>query len=146
LEVETGVKWEMPSTLTVWQSFLFLLPWQCAHTLFAVFGRTMIVFPLRTLLAYNIALIVCGLIIVILVVTIQSLVAYNRGHVQNGNAYGTTWSESFRQWVTNVNWFKVAWKWSKFWVCLAISIGLQALLVLGYVKLNPLVSRLNLDI
>jgi hypothetical protein len=118
---------------------------QCSHML-SVFGRTMIVFPLRVLLAYNIALTVCGPIIMILVITIESLVVYNRSHPQNGSAHRPTWtSESFRQWVMNVNWLKVAWKWSKFWVCLAISIGLQALLVFGYVKLNPLVSRLNLN-
>ena len=112
-----------------------------------VFGSTMIVFSLRALLAYNVALTVVGPIVMILLIAIQSLLVYNRLHGQNGVAHGPrrawTW-ESFREWFMDIGWFKVVWKWSKFWLGLIISIGLQALLVLGYVKLNPLVRRFAL--
>ena len=112
-----------------------------------VFGRTMIVFSLRALLAYNIALTVVGPIVMILLIAIQSLLVYNRSHGQNGVAHGPgrAWTrESFREWFMDVGWFKVVWKWSKFWLGLGVSIGLQALLILGFVKLNPLVRRFTL--
>ena len=107
----------------------------------------MIVFSLRAFLAYNVALTVVGPIVITLLIAIQSLLVYNRLHGQNGVAHGPrrawTW-ESFREWFMDVGWFKVVWKWSKFWLGLGVSIGLQALLVLDYVRLNPSARRFAL--
>ena len=100
-------------------------------------------FPLRALLAFDIALAVFGPAIVILLFAIQSLIAYNRRHRQNGAAHTRmhhrTWNTMWN-WFIDMGWLRSVWKWAKFWLAVVISVGLQVLLVVGYLNLNPYVS------
>jgi hypothetical protein len=109
-----------------------------------VFGRTLVLFSLRGLLAFNIALAVFGPAIMILLVAIQSLIVYNRRHRQNGVVPGTR--QRLWEWFMDLSWLKTIWKWTKFWLALAVTVGLQVLLVVGYVNLNPFVSRFSVCI
>jgi hypothetical protein len=88
---------------------------------------------------------VFGPLITILLVAIQSLIVYNRRHRQNGGAdhdrsRGWRW-ELLKNWLTDLNWLKTVWRWAKFWLTLVLTVGLQVLLILGYVNLNPFVSH-----
>jgi hypothetical protein len=109
-----------------------------------VFGRTLVLFSLRGLLAFNIALAVFGPAIMILLVAIQSLIVYNRRHRQNGVVPGTR--QRLSEWFMDLSWLKTIWKWTKFWLALVVTVGLQVLLVVGYVNLNPFVSRFSVCI
>jgi hypothetical protein len=97
---------------------------------------------LRGLLAFNIALAVFGPAIMILLLAIQSLIMYNRRQRQNG-VVGRMhhWArQRLWEWFKYLRWLKTLWKWTKFWLALVVTVGLQVVLVVGYVNLNPFVS------
>jgi hypothetical protein len=52
-----------------------------------------------------------------------------------------TWGAHIRSWYRGRKWFDEFWTLSKFFFALIIAFVLQALLGLGYVNLNPYVSK-----
>lgn len=102
----------------------------------------LIVFPLDVLLTFNIVFLVIGPVVLILLIAFEAIIEHTRRQTaQNGTAHGSQ-DNIFSQawiWFKEFGWVKSLWRWAKFWAALGVAIGLQALLVLGYVKLNPFV-------
>ena len=98
---------------------------------------------MRALFIVNILLLVSGPLAIILLiltkhlVTARELVAHirTRSSTRNERLWTSVWS-TFKE----LGWFQLLWSRAKFWVALLIALVLEALLVLGYVNLNPFVS------
>ncbi|KAH8826949.1 putative zinc metalloprotease [Flagelloscypha sp. PMI_526] len=85
---------------------------------FDLFGRVAFVFPLRSLVVFNIVALVLGPILLILF-----------------HALATRRVPSIKlSWRI---WFKNLWKWTSFWLALAVAIVLNSFLINAYVWMNP---------
>ncbi len=99
----------------------------------------MIIFSLRTLTTINIVMLVIGPVMIILLSACEYIIHMNtRQGRHNGYIHGgdqTTWRQ-FWDWFIGFEWFSGFWRWAKFWVALGVTVGCQALLNFGYLKLN----------
>ncbi len=111
--------------------------------MFIVFGVVMILFPLSAMITFNIVFLVIGPVILILVLAAEAAIQHNRRrYIQNGDAPGSSNSlwDHFWSWFIEFGWLKGFLSWAKFWIALIATVGLQVLLVYGYLKVNPFVS------
>ncbi|KAG9312220.1 hypothetical protein JVU11DRAFT_7519 [Chiua virens] len=99
------------------------LPQQERPVYFELFGAALVVFSLEALFITNVVLLSTGPILLV-------LLAYSKHIVRLKHV-------SYSEVMKRVG--AVAWNSTKFWVALAISIGLQAALIAGYVNLNPFI-------
>lgn len=110
--------------------------------LFSVFGAAFIVFPLSALYIFNVVLLVIGPVLMTLLIAFEHILQYGRQQQHlNGDAHrdtGGMWADAWT-WFKELSWLKGMWRWAKFWLAVVLTVGFQVLLVLGYVKLNPLV-------
>ena len=83
-----------------------------------MFAAYFIAFPLRTLMAIFIVLLVVGPVVTL----VLAFFMYRQSRTQNA------------RWTTNLKGY------GRFWLALLITIGLHVALVVGYLKLNPYVS------
>ncbi|KAJ6525496.1 putative zinc metalloprotease [Mycena vulgaris] len=109
---------------------------------FDLFGRWLVLLSLDSLRAANIVLLAVGPVILILLVVADAAVLHGRSQNQNGHVpeHSNNLLQQFWTWLTAFGWLKGAWIWAKFWVAVLITVGLQALLVFGYLKLNPFIA------
>lgn len=111
-----------------------------------MFGAALVVFSLETLFITNVILLSTGPILLLLLAYSKHSVRLGGrihsqyfGHpdgngVQENAAYGEQALAAIKRFGSEF------WSSTKFWVALAISIGLQVALTAGYVNLNPFVS------
>jgi hypothetical protein len=116
----------------------------CIVTSNKVFAAALVIFPLSSLLTANIVLLIIGpTLLLLLVMTVHFVERLARCRLQNDpqQVEDLLWR---RAWVRfrRMSWLKGVWKKAKFWLALVITILLQVLLSIGYVKLNPFVSYL----
>ncbi|KAJ8697185.1 hypothetical protein PTI98_006984 [Pleurotus ostreatus] len=106
---------------------------------FDLFGAAMVVFSLRSLTTINIVMLVIGPVMVILLSACEYIIQMNtRQGRHNGYIHGgdrSTWRH-FWDWFVGFEWFSGFWRWAKLWVALGVTVGCQALLNFGYLKLN----------
>jgi hypothetical protein len=109
-----------------------------------VFGTWLVLLSLDTLLVVNIVLLVAGPVIMIILVIADAAVQRGRNQNQNGQLPGHSGNflQQFWTWFIEFGWLKGAWVWAKFWVAVLATLGLQALLVFGYLQLNPFVREI----
>ena len=109
-----------------------------------MFAAVLIVFPTRLLLTTNIVLLVAGPVLLLVLAFTKNYVMRNRlqelfpeiSHEDRvRHSIWQRWWNSFKA----MAWLGDLWRMGKFWLALVVGIGLQILLVLGYVKLNPFV-------
>ncbi|KAJ6531240.1 hypothetical protein B0H19DRAFT_1006053 [Mycena capillaripes] len=108
---------------------------------FDLFGRWLILLSMDSLLITNIVLLVVGPVILILLVVVEAAILHARSQNQNGHVpeNNDNLLQQFWAWLIEFGWLKGAWRWAKFWVAVLVTLALQALLVFGYVKLNPFI-------
>ncbi|KAJ7137774.1 hypothetical protein C8R44DRAFT_660823 [Mycena epipterygia] len=107
---------------------------------FDLFGSWLFLLPLDTLLVSNIVLLTVGPVILILLVVADAAIMHGRSHNQNGHVpHNGNLLQQFWTWLIAFGWLKGAWLWAKFWVAVLVALGLQALLIFGYLKLNPFI-------
>lgn len=109
-----------------------------------MFGAVLILFPLSALLTFNIVFVVIGPVILILLLACEMAIEQARRQRQNGSPHGSGENllRKLWTWLVEFRWVSGLWRWAKFWVAVVVAIGLQALLIFGYLKLNPFVSVL----
>ncbi|KAL1739590.1 putative zinc metalloprotease [Schizophyllum fasciatum] len=111
-----------------------------APVYFDLFGQALIVFPLSAMITFNIVFLAVGPVILALLVGFQVAARQRRREMLGG----TYEQEGFfaRAWVAfkSFHWIGGFWKHAKFWVALAVTIGLQVLLYVGYLYINPLIA------
>ncbi|KAF8921991.1 putative zinc metalloprotease [Mucidula mucida] len=110
---------------------------------FDLFGVVMILFPLSAMITFNIVFLVIGPVILILVLAAEAAIQHNRRrYIQNGDAPGSSNSlwDHFWSWFIEFGWLKGFLSWAKFWIALIATVGLQVLLVYGYLKVNPFIA------
>ncbi|KAF7295517.1 Peptide hydrolase [Mycena indigotica] len=105
---------------------------------FDLFGSWLVVMPLHYLYIANIFLLVVGPLVLVVLVVVEAAILRGGREAQNGQPPS---DQGFfrRAWTTFVSfdWVKGVWIWAKFWVGVAVSIALQALLVAIYLRFNP---------
>jgi hypothetical protein len=109
------------------------------HTV-SVFGAMLVLFPLELLFSSNIILAVFGPALVIFLIALQTLIVYNRRRRENGSVEGggrIALVKAAWKWFIHLRWLG---PWVKFWLALLLGVGLQVVLVYGYIQLNPFVS------
>ncbi|KAJ6581062.1 hypothetical protein B0H19DRAFT_1017641 [Mycena capillaripes] len=108
---------------------------------FDLFGKWLILFSMASLLIANIVLLVVGPIILILLVVLNAAAVHP--HSQNQSVHASentdTLPQQFWIWLIEFGWLQGTWMWAKFWVAALVTLGLQALLMFGYIKLNPFI-------
>lgn len=110
---------------------------------FDLFGSVFLVFPLSVLFITNIVLLVVGPLILLLFFTGNIILQHRRRRQQEENytreaAMHQAWSD-----LKAFSWVGGLWRWSKFWLALVITVGLQIPLIVGFMKLNPYVVYSN---
>ncbi|KAJ6618853.1 hypothetical protein B0H10DRAFT_1794655 [Mycena sp. CBHHK59/15] len=110
-----------------------------APVYFDLFGVWFVLLQLNTLLVCNIVLLSVGPVILILLVAIDAAILHGRRQHQNGHVpeQNNNLLQQFWTWLIAFGWLKSAWNWAKFWVAVIVTLGLQALLIFAYMKLNP---------
>ncbi|KAJ7685578.1 hypothetical protein DFH06DRAFT_46853 [Mycena polygramma] len=108
---------------------------------FDLFGKWLILLSLDSLFISNIVLLIAGPFILILLIVVDSAILHSRSQNRNGHVpeSGDNLLHQFWTWLIELGWLKGAWMWAKFWVAVVVTLGLQALLMFGYVKLNPFI-------
>ncbi|KAH7920604.1 hypothetical protein BV22DRAFT_1097866 [Leucogyrophana mollusca] len=113
---------------------------------FDLFGAALVSFSIGALFVANVVLLTAGPIVLLLLVYSEYIIRVTKRirHRQNAhhgaaNGHGSTGSLGSRLWVGTKEVAKGFWNWAKFWVALVLGAGFQALLVLGYVNLNPFI-------
>ncbi|KAL1759812.1 putative zinc metalloprotease [Schizophyllum commune] len=111
-----------------------------APVYFDLFGQALIVFPLSAMITFNIVFLVVGPVVLALLVAFD-VVARQRRQEMLGGGYE---EQGFfaRAWMSfkSFRWVGGFWKHAKFWVSLAVTVGLQVLLCVGYLYINPLIA------
>jgi hypothetical protein len=94
-----------------------------------------------TLLIVNVVLIIVGPVILIVLAIAEGAILHGRSQNRNGHVSQDNSSllQQFWTWLIAFGWLKGAWRWAKFWVAVLVTLGLQALLILAYLKFNPFV-------
>lgn len=101
---------------------------------------------MRVLMIINIVLLAAGPILLLILAYTKHVVMHGRllrrlpSTAQEDSSQESIW---WRWWNSfkAMTWLGNLWRLGKFWVALVIGIGLQVLLVVGYIKLNPFVRR-----
>ncbi|KAF7311356.1 Peptide hydrolase [Mycena kentingensis (nom. inval.)] len=105
---------------------------------FDLFGFWLVVVPMHYLYVANIFLLVVGPLVLLVLVAVEAAIYRGGREVQNGetpaedNVFRRTWAAFIR-----FEWIKGTWMWAKFWVAVLVTVGLQALLVFSFLRLNP---------
>ncbi|KII95471.1 hypothetical protein PLICRDRAFT_98578 [Plicaturopsis crispa FD-325 SS-3] len=102
---------------------------------FDLFAAVLIVFKLNTLFTANIVLLAAGPIAILLLIYSRYAVQRPTRGSQSGEAALQRGWKNFKRF----GWLKGLWKITRFWLALAIGVGLQVLLVVGYLNLNPFI-------
>ncbi|KIY73480.1 hypothetical protein CYLTODRAFT_434156 [Cylindrobasidium torrendii FP15055 ss-10] len=108
---------------------------------FDLFGAVLVLFPLSTLITFNIVFLVVGPITLLLIMALEAGIQHRRRpFIQNGNAAVESTEESMftRFWdsLIHFHWLSGFWQWAKFWIALGITIASQVLLVWSFIGLN----------
>ena len=99
-----------------------------------VFSSRLVLFPLNSLYIFNILSLILGPILLIGLMFVQAVIqAANRCPQEDRLAPG---SSLLTRVFTD---FHLMWRWSKFWVAIIITIGIQAFLVFTFITANPYV-------
>ncbi|KAF8205720.1 hypothetical protein K438DRAFT_520214 [Mycena galopus ATCC 62051] len=108
---------------------------------FDLFGKWLVVLSIDSLLIANVVLIVVGPTILIVLVVADVAVLYGRSQNRNGHVpeYSNNLLQQFWTWLFAFGWLNGAWMWAKFWVASLVALGFQAVLMFGYLKLNPFI-------
>ncbi|KAJ7864816.1 putative zinc metalloprotease [Mycena olivaceomarginata] len=106
---------------------------------FDLFGAWLVLLSMDTLLIVNVVLIIVGPVILIVLVIAEGAILHGRSQNRNGHVSQDNSSllQQFWTWLIAFGWLKGAWRWAKFWVAVLVTLGLQALLILAYLKFNP---------
>ncbi|KAJ7481173.1 putative zinc metalloprotease [Mycena galericulata] len=108
---------------------------------FDLFGAWFVLLSLDTLLISNIVLLVVGPVILVVLVVADAAILHGRSQDQNGHVeQHDHLLQRFWKWFIEFGWLKGVWIWAKFWVAVLVTLGLQALLVFAYMKLNPFIA------
>jgi len=93
-----------------------------------------VLFPLNSLYIFNILFLILGPILLTGLLFVQAVIqAANRRQQENQWAHGASL-------LTRVfTDFRLMWRWSKFWVAIIVTIGVQAFLVFTFIVANPYV-------
>ncbi|KAF7363856.1 Peptide hydrolase [Mycena sanguinolenta] len=108
---------------------------------FDLFGVWLVLLSIDSLLITNVVLLIVGPAILIVLVVADAAILYGRSQNRNGHVpeYNNNLLKQFWTWLIAFGWLKGAWMWAKFWVAILVTLGLQALLMFGYLKLNPFI-------
>ncbi|KAJ7461532.1 putative zinc metalloprotease [Mycena latifolia] len=108
---------------------------------FDLFNAWLVIFSLDSLLVANIVLLIVGPVFLILMVVADAAILHGRSQNQNGHVpeHRRTLLQQFWTWLIELSWLKATWIWAKFWVAVLVTLGFQALLMFGYLKLNPFI-------
>ncbi|KAG1716468.1 hypothetical protein ID866_672 [Astraeus odoratus] len=111
---------------------------------FDLFGAALVLFSLNALFVMNVVLLTVGPIVLLLLVYSQHIVRIakrfhwrHRAHVNGGDAHEESLGERTLRILKNIG--RAFWSSASFWVTLIISAGLQVILVISFVKLNPFI-------
>lgn len=99
-----------------------------------MFAAVLIVFTMKTLFTINIVLLAAGPVLLTMFLYAKHVVIHR--HIHWEELPEATFWNSFKSFA----WLGDLWRLAKFWLAVALGAGLQVLLVLGYVNLNPYVS------
>ncbi|KAJ6502078.1 putative zinc metalloprotease [Mycena sanguinolenta] len=108
---------------------------------FDLFGAWLVLLSIDSLLIINVVLLIAGPAILIVLVIADAAILYGRRQNRNGHVpeYNNNLLKQFWTWLIAFGWLKGTWMWAKFWVAILATLGLQALLMFGYLKLNPFI-------
>ncbi|TFK39821.1 hypothetical protein BDQ12DRAFT_681281 [Crucibulum laeve] len=108
---------------------------------FDLFAAALIVFSLSAMFTFNVVFLVVGPIVLILLVVVDHILQHSRRQQENGSVHGPVNSifQDLWAWLIEFGWLAGVWRWAKFWLAVVVTIGLQTLLVLGFIKLNPFI-------
>ncbi|KAF8552963.1 hypothetical protein OG21DRAFT_1442723 [Imleria badia] len=110
---------------------------------FELFGAALVVFSLEALFITNVILLSTGPILLLLLANSKRIVRLSRSirsrNPAHPNGSGIPENMGERALAALKRFGSEFWSLTKFWVALAISIGLQAALIAGYVHLNPFI-------
>ncbi|KAF7337950.1 Peptide hydrolase [Mycena venus] len=108
---------------------------------FDLFGAWLVVLSMDSLLIANIVLLIVGPVILLVLVVADAAVLQSRSQNRNGHVseYNNNLLQQFWAWLISFSWLKGAWMWAKFWAAVLVTAGLQAVLMFGYLKLNPFI-------
>ncbi|KAG6382055.1 hypothetical protein JVT61DRAFT_692 [Boletus reticuloceps] len=121
------------------------LPRQERPVYFELFGAALVVFSLEAMFITNVVLLSTGPILLLLLAYSKHIVRLSRrirsgySAQPNGSGVQENLANGERILATLKTCGAGFWCSTKFWVALAISIGLQAALIAGYVNLNPFI-------
>ncbi|EGO00552.1 hypothetical protein SERLA73DRAFT_50249 [Serpula lacrymans var. lacrymans S7.3] len=111
-----------------------------------LFGAALIILSRQVLFITNVILLVVGPVLLLLlkysehIIRLSRRLRHREGRPTNGDVSGDEISSGPRRgFREHRGWFKGLWTRAKFWVAIIVGVGLQILLVLGYVKLNPFI-------
>lgn len=116
-----------------------------ADSVLEVFAAALIVLPLRILFTINIVLLAAGPVLLMALVYTKHVVLHRRllqpeiTHHEE-QAKPSFWRSSWNS-FKSFRWLGDLWRLGRFWLAVAVGIGLQVLLVVGYININPFVSR-----
>ena len=106
-----------------------------------VFKSFAIVFPLAKLLTFNIVTLVVGPIALLLLFLCERIILAPRAE----SAEFETDSSPVPSDSHGISWLHTIWRHAKFWIVLAVVIGMQLLLTWAYIRLNPFVCYYFFD-
>lgn len=100
----------------------------------------MVLLPLHYLFVSNLLLLIVGPLILMVLLAVEAAIFRGGREIQNGQPPESgNLLQRFWNWLIGFGWLKGSWIWAKFWASVVVTIGLQALLVFGYLKVNPYV-------
>jgi hypothetical protein len=112
----------------------------CGHE---VFAAVLIVLPLRIMFTINIVLLTAGPILLLFLVYTKHVVMHRRLQqpdiAREEGAAESIWRRLWNS-FKSLGWLSDLWRVGKFWLAVVLGIGLQVLLIVGYVNVNPFVS------
>ncbi|KAJ7591069.1 putative zinc metalloprotease [Mycena floridula] len=103
---------------------------------FDLFGSFFVVLPLDSLMLANVLFLSLSPLVLILFLVCEAIIQRTRYQSQNGGYHPNSPNLLTRLWSWGT---KSLWQFSKFWVALVITIGMQVLLGFGYMRLNPFI-------
>ncbi|KAJ7217125.1 putative zinc metalloprotease [Mycena pura] len=105
---------------------------------FDLFGAWMVLLPLHYLFVSNVLLLIVGPLILMVLLAVEAAIFRGGREIQNGHSPESgNLLQRFWNWLIGFGWLQGGWIWAKFWASVVVTIGLQALLVFGYLKVNP---------
>ncbi|KAJ7681779.1 hypothetical protein B0H17DRAFT_942691 [Mycena rosella] len=109
---------------------------------FDLFGAWLVLLSLDSLLVCNIVLLIVGPVLLIILAVADAAILHSRSQNQNGHVpdHSSSLLQQFWMWLIEFGWLKGTWIWAKFWVAVLVTVLLQALLMFGYLNLNPFIT------